>query len=462
MNLIESAVYYSSKGLSVIPTHSILKDGSCDCGNKECGAKGKHPRLNWRKQIKDRLSDEELELWWRKYPNSNVGIVTGEISQVIVIDIDGEKGLKSLKEIGLTLDTMPPTPTARTGGGGYHLYYRYVKGAIKTRVNVLEKVDIRADGGIVIAPPSLHQSGKNYKWLKGKSLDDIPIADFDFSLLSKPDGVVIRKSAEWYIKILDGVAEGGRNEAATKLVGRWARSGLSQKEIRYFLFDWNSRNMPPLEESELDTVIESIYSKEEAVGDIPEQLEELSEILKIKVLSIKRIISDSDTQAITIEFDKGICTMSMTDLLSPSRFQREIASATNHIVRKLSVKSRPTHEYVVRIITQVSELFQADPEATILGETLGLITSYVKTGQAVPTIVNKKDKPQNGPFIYQGHIWMTITSLVRRSSLMENKIPFKKMSVRLKQIEMVREDFNKESYWGIPVEMINLKGDDNE
>ena len=45
---------------------------------------------------------------------------------------------------------------------------------------------------------------------------------------------------------------------------------------------------------------------------------------------------------------------------------------------------------------------------------------------------------------------------------MENKIPFKKMSVRLKQIEMTREDFNKQSYWGIPTEMINLKGEDDE
>lgn len=457
MDLIEHVVHYSSKGLSVIPTYSILEDGSCDCGNKACGAKGKHPRLNWRSQTKERMTEDELRLWWKKHPNSNIGIITGDISQVTVIDVDGEKGLKSLKAMGLTLENMPPTPTVRTGGGGYHLYYRYDKGSIKTRVNVLEKVDIRADGGLVIAPPSLHKSGNRYSWLKGKSLDDIPIADFNFSLLVKPDGVVIKKSPSWYNEALKGVGEGERNETATRLAGRCANMGMSKDEIVLYLSAWNQRNTPPMESKELESTIESIYSKENISVNQSEILEALSDILKIRVISIRRIISDSDTPSITIDFDRGVCTMSMADLLSPHKFQQEIASSTNEVIKKLSNRTHPTHEYVTRLVLQSCEIFEADPEATDLGETLGLISDYVRSQGSISTIESKEDKPQAGPFIYKDFVWIKLMNLVQRSSIKWGvKISPRALSVRLRRVDMVKEDFGGDFYWGISSKMVKL------
>lgn len=260
-DMLKAALAYAKKELSVIPVHSILDGGLCSCGNKKCRSKGKHPRGSWKSQESKRLTEADLRSYWKKHPDSNVGVVTGSISQIIVIDIDGKKGIESLKTVGLTLQTMPATPTARTGGGGYHLYYKYSEGAAKTKASVLDKVDIRANGGLVVASPSIHLSGKRYEWLKGRSLDDLPIADFNFSLLTKPK-VVIEKDPEWHTKALEGVGEGERNDTATRLAGRYAGKGISQEEAWLTLSAWNQKNEPPMDEEELKAVIESIYSKE--------------------------------------------------------------------------------------------------------------------------------------------------------------------------------------------------------
>ena len=88
--MLESALSYSSIGLSVIPVHGI-KDGHCTCGNATCGKPGKHPRIKWRTSSDTPLSESELKALWQRLPDSNVGIVTGEISGIAVIDIDGQK-----------------------------------------------------------------------------------------------------------------------------------------------------------------------------------------------------------------------------------------------------------------------------------------------------------------------------------------------------------------------------------
>ena len=170
MPILDHVLRYSAAGLSVVPAHVADEDGDCSCPRPDCGSPGKHPRLKWQGRTRTSLSAEKLTSWWRRYPTANVGIVTGRISDLVVLDVDGEQGMESLKAAGIDPWEVP-TPTVRTGGGGFHFYYSLPDDTIvQTRTGMLPKVDVRAEGGFVIAPPSRHGSGRDYAWVPGLEL----------------------------------------------------------------------------------------------------------------------------------------------------------------------------------------------------------------------------------------------------------------------------------------------------
>ena len=139
---LATALAYRSRGWSLVPVQR----------------QEKKPLVPWKHYQTTLPSNEEIEQWWTQYPDANIGIVTGRISDLIVVDIDQGADIASLP-------SLPPTYTIRSGGGGYHMYYRYPKdfiGYIETKAGIREHVDIRADGGLIVAPPSLHASGKYY------------------------------------------------------------------------------------------------------------------------------------------------------------------------------------------------------------------------------------------------------------------------------------------------------------
>jgi len=105
-----------------------------------------------------RATAQELSVWWRDVPESNVGIATGRISGFFVVDCDTLDAFYKLEEIG-----FPNTLTVRTGKGA-HVYFAYPDFSVGNRVGILSNVDIRGDGGYVVAPPSVHPSGAKYEW----------------------------------------------------------------------------------------------------------------------------------------------------------------------------------------------------------------------------------------------------------------------------------------------------------
>lgn len=115
---------------------------------------------------KDATADAaQLEAWWTRWPDANIGIATGPASGLLVLDVDGEEGEVSLVSLQRRHGRLPDAPWVRTGRG-WQLYLSYPDGVRlgNSAGRLGPGIDTRGDGGYVIAPPSLHPSGRRYEW----------------------------------------------------------------------------------------------------------------------------------------------------------------------------------------------------------------------------------------------------------------------------------------------------------
>ncbi len=158
--LIETALAYAGFGWPVLPLTWITPEGRCSCGrpNDEKNHKpGKHPLTET--GFHDATTDaEQIRRWWQRWPQANIGVRTGKESGLVVLDVDSYKGGdETIKKYD-----VPETLRAKTGGGGWHHFYRYPDvGVVGCTVEKLGPgLDTKADGGYVVAPPSNHLQGE--------------------------------------------------------------------------------------------------------------------------------------------------------------------------------------------------------------------------------------------------------------------------------------------------------------
>jgi hypothetical protein len=162
--MLDTALAYAQRGWAVLPIHTMI-NGTCSCGKPSCSGPGKHPRTGH--GVKDATTDEAtIRRWWEQHPDANIGIATGAISNLVVLDVDprhgGHESLEQWKaQYG---DDFLNTVTSCTGGGGLHLLYTHPGQPMKNWVSLAPGLDIRGDGGYIVAPPSLHGSGRRYAW----------------------------------------------------------------------------------------------------------------------------------------------------------------------------------------------------------------------------------------------------------------------------------------------------------
>ena len=148
------ASYYASRGWPVLPLHDV-EGGRCSCGEANCRSPGKHPRSQH--GVKDASNDvQQINDWWGRWPGANVGIATGAVSNLVVVDIDPRNGgNESYAQLKLDLPgVFTELVKVRSGSGGTHLYFQHPGGHVPCRANVRPGIDVKADGGYIVAPPS--------------------------------------------------------------------------------------------------------------------------------------------------------------------------------------------------------------------------------------------------------------------------------------------------------------------
>lgn len=276
MTYLEDALTYLDMGWCVYPAHGVdLLTGACTCGRLDCPCPGKHPVGQWIDFQRRFPTTQEVKTWFSTL-QCNVGMVTGSISGIVVVDVDGREGISTVRELGLK-----PTLVSRTGSGGYHYFYSS-KGSstYPTRTRALPGIDIRGEGGYVVLPPSLHRSGNYYRWERTANLSPFDPTPFERHLdrnLLNHNG---NTSTVWVEDLIGGVSEGSRNISAAKLAGRYYRLGLTPSEVWTLMMAWNDRNDPPLPVNELRLTVSYIGKKHEEVA-VPVQIRTLQDIQKI-------------------------------------------------------------------------------------------------------------------------------------------------------------------------------------
>jgi putative DNA primase/helicase len=176
-----AALDYASRGWRVIPLYNIKPDGSCVCGKPDCdgNSRGKHPRVTkWQETASS--DTKKVEYWWGMWPQSNVGVMCGQETGFMVVDVDGPTGEESLRD-----REWPTTQKVKTGRGcHYHFKWPELGFPLKNNAGILPGIDVKVGKGQVAMPPSAHYNGSRYEWEVG------------------PDECELAEAPAWFVEIL--------------------------------------------------------------------------------------------------------------------------------------------------------------------------------------------------------------------------------------------------------------------
>lgn len=235
MNNTNIALEYVDSGWSILPVKP----------------EDKRPYMtNWLQYTRTRANKQSVANWFNTLSGAGIGVVTGRISNMVVLDIESDCPYP-IEDI---LKKYPTQMYSRTGSGGYHLFYQYPTNVprVANRVGIFERADLRADGGFIVLPPTIHPSGGRYEWIKRGPLGAFPMALLD--MRSQPKV----QNEGWITEALRGVSEGGRNDACARLAGYFFKKGINSDIVESLLLEWNERNDPPMPVHEVRTTIKSI------------------------------------------------------------------------------------------------------------------------------------------------------------------------------------------------------------
>ena len=256
----DAALALVARGLQVFPLHSPQGD-ACDCNKRDCASPAKHPRTMH--GLLDATDNADtISRWWTTWPHANVGVATGQASGIVVIDVDPiHGGDEQIMALVAEHGTLPYGPAVKTGSGGQHYWFKHPGTPVPSRNGqIAPGVDVKGDGGYVVAPPSVHATGVSYEWY----------ADLeDAELPAMPDWLYERAIARQEqgetgaAHLPENIAEGQRNSTLTSWAGVLRARGASQGEMFAFLLELNAQRCnPPLDRSEVAQIAASIARKE--------------------------------------------------------------------------------------------------------------------------------------------------------------------------------------------------------
>jgi hypothetical protein len=244
--MVQTARALAEKGLAIFP----------------CLPRDKRPATQH--GLKDATTDPiEIENWWHQNPNYNIAIATGAISGIFVIDLDGADAEAGLRKLETQRGELPATVESITGRGR-HLFFKWPEKPVRNSAGkIATGIDVRATGGYVIAPPSIHPSGKRYCWSVDSAATFATAPEWLLSIITEPENGTAAPVSEWRELACNGITEGQRNSSAARLAGHLLRHFVDPIVVLELLQSWNAmRCSPALSPDEIVAIVDSICGRE--------------------------------------------------------------------------------------------------------------------------------------------------------------------------------------------------------
>ena len=253
--MLDEALRYRELDLSVIPV-----------------SKSKKPLIKWEEYQKRLPTEDEIRSWWTKHPNANIGIVTGSVSGLVVIDIDEAEGHEAIKEY---IPDMSNIPTVSTPRGGKHLYFKAPHPCPRNNTRLVPGCDFRGEGGFIIAPPSMGtaEGSRGYVWQKSiyeYALNILPytyilyINSINTNLISnRIGGVVGGGRGETDFDVGKMFTEGSRDNSLFHIANQLIKSKTNEKVVREVLKRLALFCDPPYPLEDIPEKIESAINRAE-------------------------------------------------------------------------------------------------------------------------------------------------------------------------------------------------------
>jgi hypothetical protein len=330
-SLVKYALKYEKLGWFVLPVHPVKKQ----------------PLIKWAHRKDRRPAAKEIQAWYKKWPTARIGVATGSLSGVDVVDLDGPRARERFDALCGT----PETITQSTGRveGGVHIFFKHNGHSLRNVAGQDENkgIDLRTDGGFVVVAPSSHKSGKRYKWSNinpaEDGLDDLleMPADVIEHFKKQNGGNLERKPIT-----LEPVDNGARNDTLARIVGKWVGQEMDRETVLLAANGWNSKLDEPLCGQEVQKTVESIFRtherkhSEEQEAQEGKHYSEIQQSVNRTVLWLNEqyaVVNASGTTAVLREFTNPITGYKDIELSSVSSFNQYLAN------RKILVCDEETH-----------------------------------------------------------------------------------------------------------------------
>lgn len=283
---LDYALHYASQGMRVLPLHYITSAGECSCGGPKVNEKckpGKHP---FSRLVPHGVLDASNDLnkvreWFSNKPY-NLGLATGWVSGIFVLDRDDkDRGDASLAALEAQHGKLPKSLTQITGGGAHYVFQMPPQLDIKNSAGkIAPGIDVRANGGYVVAAPSRHETGKTYTWLSEglpqceeiaqapKWLIDLAMSGKSKHARAPTASLMVAANADVFT-IPDQICDGeGREDFILRYAGRLRLKGLDQPTIERTLLDYNKLHISPSLDEEI--VLDRARRYQQAAANDPD------------------------------------------------------------------------------------------------------------------------------------------------------------------------------------------------
>jgi len=265
---LEQALAYYDEGYNVVPLQRSNKKPPSFLGS-------------WEQYKETRPQRELVESWFKGRDNLVVALVCGKF---VVVDADSPEAMDWVEK------NLPACPYKVITGKGMHYYYNnpenYTTFATRrTAETPIERlIDIRGVGGLIIAPYNRHANGQVYKpvtFPDWKIYDHSDLPDFTEVEFQKITGVPKTDTGVQTAPFsLDGVLEGSRNDQAARIAGYLISKNVNLEFVRIFLQNWNTNNNPPLPQTEIDGVVESVKNTHDRKNQLAPLFTQVTETIQ--------------------------------------------------------------------------------------------------------------------------------------------------------------------------------------